>query len=724
MAAPLLLDPATARRIAALDPGLSVLPDALPRPSSRARHELHDARWRPGDGCDLVYRVRSPGYPATFVAVTVTGSQWARHDIQDDPVLRGIRVAADPAAVCDLLRPVVGQPIRRCVVEPVRYRPGSRCVLRYDLDTPRQRLTFYAKVFAPEAFDGHAARADALGRSQLGSALCARLAAVWPQAQGLVWPEVPGRSVASVLEDAAVPSVQRARLAHRLGELLGTLHQVSDVVAPVRTPSDLLADLRSSMAAAAFVDAALGTRLEALWHRLADILPATGKQVLAHGGFRAGQACVRPGGRLLLLDLDGLCRADPGQDLGPALAHLVWQRMRSPEQRVPLRASEGALVSGYQSRAGADGVDLLDWWRAAGLLQVATRRYRRFESTDWRAVPGLIDAAAQLLEDAESRTRGRADTDLLDLDQMSALLRVALDGRADDPRQVRVDAAETIAVAHGRRMVVRYAVRGVDGPEPADVIGKAFAEPIRARLLHDHLCLLHGGPFGTDDLGVPEPLGMVPAVRLVLYRHCNGEPLLLVTDRARLREGVRGAARWLARLHTCGLSLPRTLSLAQEEQSTRSWAALVGRIHPGLAVRARLLASEWPAGTESTATGPGVPIHKDFHPGHVLLCDRLYVVDLDEARQGDPAFDVAHFCTYLEATAGHSPSLADAFLEEYAATTGWEDRGSYRSYSAYAWLKIAKQRLVGSGPFPAASPQERLVEAERAVAEGERCLNR
>ena len=39
---------------------------------------------------------------------------------------------------------------------------------------------------------------------------------------------------------------------------------------------------------------------------------------------------------------------------------------------------------------------------------------------------------------------------------------------------------------------------------------------------------------------------------------------------------------------------------------------------------------------------PAVPIHKDLHPGHVLVGDDVYVIDLDEARNGDPTFDVAH----------------------------------------------------------------------------------
>jgi aminoglycoside phosphotransferase (APT) family kinase protein len=48
---------------------------------------------------------------------------------------------------------------------------------------------------------------------------------------------------------------------------------------------------------------------------------------------------------------------------------------------------------------------------------------------------------------------------------------------------------------------------------------------------------------------------------------------------------------------------------------------------------------------------PEVPIHKDFHAGHVLAVpEGVVVIDLDEARMGDPALDVAHLSTYLDAS--------------------------------------------------------------------------
>jgi aminoglycoside phosphotransferase (APT) family kinase protein len=189
--------------------------------------------------------------------------------------------------------------------------------------------------------------------------------------------------------------------------------------------------------------------------------------------------------------------------------------------------------------------------------------------------------------------------------------------------------------------------------------------------------------------------------------------------------GVRFAARWLARLHCSGIRLPRQLSLTQEGNSTRDWAETVGRFYPQVGEQALWLANRWAESARAAAVDRIVPIHKDFHAGHVRLGPGVGVIDLDEARNGDPAFDLAHFCTYLGLTGGREPaadSLHQAFMEEYVAATGWLDAGSYAPFCAYTCLKIAKQWAVGSRPVQGASPAERRAGTVRALAKGEECL--
>lgn len=722
MSATLTLDDSRASWLAGIDPALALLPRALPPAADRASWRLHDVRWDPGRGCRLAYHVQPSGAAPRFVALDVSGTDWRQQDYRQDPSLPGLGSAADPSWVAERLAPVFVEPIEHCRVEPVRYRPGSHCVMRYVVGTASGSTTYYGKVFGDQ-FSSVVHLATALGRNSEGARLVPRIKAAWPDARTTVGVGVPGRTVSAALVDRSVPAAERVRLAHRLGDLLAAFHAIRDIDAPTWTAADQLAALAGSLDTVRSADPTLGERLSAVLDVLADQRPEPAVPVLGHGGFRAGQV-ILSGDDLVVLDTDGLCRCDPGRDLGTVLAHLRWQAVHRPDHRPVLHGAERALLSGYEARAGRVDPDSLSWWCAVGLLQVAVRRYRRLEVTDWPAVPALVDAAADLLATRRSRTSPGGGTNLVDPRQMTTLLRLGLPG-ASSPRTLEVQSAEQVSSVPGRRAVVRYVVRGLTGPEPVTVVGKTFTDAWRARLLHEHLRLLHDGPFGHDGLRVPEPLGLLPEQRLVLYRHCAGTPLDRVSDLGRATEGVRRAARWLARLHTSRLSLPRRYSQDSEEESTRQWAAAISRLHPHLEESARRLAGGWAAGARTASAADEVPIHKDFHSGHVLIGEETCVVDLDEARQGDPAFDVAHFCAYLDLVpqGPDRTHLSGVFRDEYSVRTGWRDGGCYQPFLAYACLKIAKQWAVGSGPARDASPAQRAAGAEAALRKGQECLN-
>ena len=717
------LDAPAAVRLAGLDPALRLLPRALPSSWTASPWELHDVVWRPGEGCRLVVRLRPPRAPGTFVAVDVAADAWWRRGYRDDLALPGVSRAADPDHVARLLGQELDAPVLGCQVEPVRYRSGSRCVLRYRVRTRSGWTTFYAKVFVPDRFPQVAGIQQALATALDGRSLVPAVVALWPQLQTTVGEAVPGTAVSAVLADPTASVAGRLRLAHDLGGRLADFHG-QHVIAPGWSPADQLASLTAMLPAARICDPGTADRVSSLVDVLAASAPETSTEVLGHGGFRAGQVLRSEDGRLVFLDTDGARRCGQGRDLGSALAHLRWQTLRLPGQRAVLRRAEQALLSGYGERRPLVEPAVLAWWRAAGLLQVALRRYRRLEVAQWRQLPDLVEAASDLLTAPGTQPARGGTADLLDVGQMTRVLRPALAGRAAGPQPVVVESAVELKPAHVTRRVVRYTVRGLDGPETSTLVGKRFAEQHRARLLYDHLDRLHAGPFGSGRLRVPAPVALLPALGLVLYRHCEGTPLHRVSPAAAVADGARLAARWLARLHTSDVRLPRGFSLAQEEKTTGEWAALIASRHPCLAVQAHALAEGWASGVRAAGPVPAAPIHKDFHPGHVLVGDDVCVIDLDEARRGDPTFDVAHFCTYLDLLSADTsgPVARTAFLQEYAAATGWSDPGSYGSFCAYTWLKIAKQGAVGSGPHRTV-PTERREHVARALAEGARCLS-
>ncbi|MGH3459451.1 phosphotransferase [Aeromicrobium sp.] len=695
----LSMDAATASRLAELDSSLAALPRALAACSPNGTWPLHDVRWTPGQGCRLAFLDNR-----SFFAAHVDGDHWTRFDWLDDPKLPSLATAADPVEVGRRLEPVLGGPVRVSIA-PVRYRPGSRGVLRYDVTGPTGTSTLFAKALQPESYrrvEGLHAGLDARADQP---APVAEMVAWWPDLQVVVGRSVDGRSASSVLGDGDVPADDRAQLGRELGELLARFHALEPTSSSTWSAGQQVTALADALGAVQHADAAMGARLGAVIDTLAATMPATGRHVLGHGSFRAGQVVVTPDGRPVLLDIDGVAGSEPERDLGGVLAHLTWQGVRQPHHLPTLDAAERELLEAYQESAGSIRPDALRWWQAAGIVQVAVRRYRRLEVRSWPLIGALADAAEALVPVPTAPNKG---VDLLDVRPVSVLLGHAM------ARDVEVESAEPVAAAPGRRSVIRYAVRGLDNGTPQSVIGKQFAQARPARLSYLHLQLLSDGPFGDGPFRVPSPIGLASEHRLLFYREDQGKRL----DSSLNAAGVRRAAGWLARLHMSELRLPREFSQEREVESTGQWAELIALVHPPAAAAATDLASRWAEAAQAGRHTGTVPIHKDFHAGHVLLGDdHTCVIDLDEARMGDPTFDVAHFCTYLfELGAVHY--LTKVFLDEYAAATGWTDRGSYAAYCAYTSLKIAKQAAAGSGPYRGLSIARRMEAVDAALTRG------
>ena len=124
------LDAATATSLAALDPSLASLPRALQTCSRRARGPARRPL-DPGRRVPAGLRRRPTGHHELF-AVEVSGDEWGRYGWRDDTALPSLARRGRSGRG----RPPTRARARRAgrgVVEPVRYRPGSRCVLRYDV---------------------------------------------------------------------------------------------------------------------------------------------------------------------------------------------------------------------------------------------------------------------------------------------------------------------------------------------------------------------------------------------------------------------------------------------------------------------------------------------------------------------------------------------------------------------------------------------------------------
>ncbi|GAA4410812.1 hypothetical protein GCM10023168_30910 [Fodinibacter luteus] len=659
---------------------------------------VHQVRWDP----ERRTRVAFDRADGAVVVVEATPDGLTRRRLRDDVALTGVAEVLDPQRLAGHLAPVLGGRPRGCVTTPVSYRPGSRCVVRCEAtDRSGRRRTVYVKVLAEgarECAESH----EALAGGAVPVVGC------WPELSAVVTAEVPGPTASALLRDPRLRPEERIRLATRLGALLAGIHRVHPgplVAERVRTPSDELAGLARLLPAAWQADAVAALSLGWVLDRLAAEVPEVTRTVFGHGSFRPGQVVV-DGGRLAVLDLDGAGPADPARDLGNAMAHLDWQHLRGEQAPAPVLSA--AVRAGYASAGGEVDPVALDWWRAAALLKIAGRRYRSLDTTHWDAVPLLVGAASAVLERHDTPADGpptplRRDRlpDLTDPTAMTSLLNDLLGGGATD--RVQVTSVETLRVAPGRRIVVRCTVAGA-AESPVQVIAKAFAERERAVVTHENLVLFDSLRDPVVRCGTQHPIGVDPVHGVVVCRAADGSPLSAGPDTpaADVRRAVaERLGVWLRTVHATGSGARRVLDVDHEVANAALWAQQVARADTRLRAPAGELAELLAAHAPSLPRVRDSLIHKDLHLGHVLVdpSGGATVIDLDEARMGDPAFDLAHLCAYADEAAGGAPgaddALATAFREAYGPLRGPDAAHRLAFFRAYALLKITRQTTRG-----------------------------
>ena len=690
-----------------VDPLLGV---AAPLIDAEATHGgVHQVRWDPDQRARIAFDRADGG--VVVLDFTATGVRRTR--LADDPALSGLNLIFDPARLAGRLGGLLGAPIQKCDVELVSYRPGSRCVLRCDVLTDAGMRPLFIKVLAGgvQRYVEANLALTTLGNAHGNPLLVPPIIGAWTDIDAVVSSAVPGTTASAALADESSPLAARVALAHSVGELLAVVHQAPrDPVFSENpwTGADELSRIADYLPAAWHADPMTAPSLTWLVNALTESCPASTRQAFSHGSFRTGQVLVNPDG-LTVLDLDGVGTADPARDLGNAMAYLAWRGVRRNDQSPSVI---DALHDGYLAGGGTVGEDDLAWWQAAAITKIAGRRYRSLHTSHWPKLPELLRVADDLLDRTKrselggfgkkpansARIRSSDGTgprpDMVDPSHLTAVLRPLLAPHADGGARPTIRTVQTLRVARGRRVVVRCKVTGLSA-KPEFIVVKDYAQTWRAGTTYENL-VNFSVPLDTrSNVGVPVPLGVLPSLGIVAYREAVGLPMTDLSEEVAVRV-ARRAGLWLDCIHGSPMALSRRVDLARELMNVDEWADEIGLAHQSLqqpalylAAALRSLAAELPAVAEA-------PIHKDFHPGHILRADNagVTVIDLDEARMGDPAFDVAHMCVHAEEMkAPWALGIRDSFAGGYGELPGESPESRLAFYAGYTRLKIAKQRV-------------------------------
>lgn len=184
------------------------------------------------------------------------------------------------------------------------------------------------------------------------------------------------------------------------------------------------------------------------------------------------------------------------------------------------------------------------------------------------------------------------------------------------------------------------------------IIGKLYRSGRRAARIHGWLSALNSDVFPeTGRIRVPHPLGLSEELHMLLYAYVDGVDLRHALDED---EVFVLAARWLAGLHDARpLDELKVRTVEHEIEKSLRWLdAVQPHVSPETQQR---LAHTRDRLSQLLAAPPAAElctIHRDYYYANLLWDgERLWAIDLDQLRIGDPALDVAHFLAHLQVLA-------------------------------------------------------------------------
>jgi hypothetical protein len=264
-----------------------------------------------------------------------------RTEIADDdlPVLP---LLADPGAARALLERGIGQQafpgirIAAAVPEIVRYKPGSRCTLTYQLhyDAPEPGWPAMVVVKTHQGEKGANAFAamQALWATELAigdPVAISQPLAYLPEQRVLVQAGIPGAaSLIDTIRTSLLDGDERAAAdlrtqLDRTARGLAALHRCGVRHGRVHTWEDELADVRALLSRLDVAVGGLAAAADPLLTRLAEFAAGAPADPPgpAHHDFRPGQVLVRDDG-IGFIDFDGFCTAEPALDIARFRAKL------------------------------------------------------------------------------------------------------------------------------------------------------------------------------------------------------------------------------------------------------------------------------------------------------------------------------------------------------------------------------------------------------------------
>jgi aminoglycoside phosphotransferase (APT) family kinase protein len=314
---------------------------------------------------------------------------------------------SDPSYVRELLGACQGsgQPVQTAddyAIQPIRYRPRQRHVLRYDPLTPTRPngpRPIFAKLYRDASqqprFPVMHQVAEALAHVAPNLRALRPLACVAAD-RVMLYPWAEGEPLSHLLCHA---KQNQAASLRQTGVALRTLHAIPTGTLASLSTHDFATEVKLIVRTCEQIQLLLPTvghtiqtlleRAQAGYDQLPQESPA-----FVHGDFKADHVLVTPD-CLTLIDFDSCALADPAYDIGKFLADLAWWHTGEPSSA--LKQAQGSFLAGYGLSPAHPRLRRALLWAVLIGIKMAAHRVPLF-APDWAdRTTTLIDRTASTL---------------------------------------------------------------------------------------------------------------------------------------------------------------------------------------------------------------------------------------------------------------------------------------------------------------------------------------
>jgi len=295
---------------------------------------------------------------------------------------------------------------REVTCKKVKYMPGKRCVLRYEIAVAEAARELQRKVFFSKTYDDAQSRyVHQILQRVCASAACrdGRLSVPAPiahlDAVNTIWQHAwDGENFDAVMQRLGWNNFPQTDFPEKIAVMLAALHQIVIADLPLRRGPSAEAILANARGDANDIARFFPDKLDAL-NEIVKVLEANAAlfeptpQATLHGSFKLAQLLCR-GTQLALIDFDSIAVGDPLYDVAEFVASLAYLRVSDEIPAAPLNESIERYLASYQQQV-AWPVERrrLAWYVAIFLLGKIHSSLKRLEEKSVANIAGAFDLA-------------------------------------------------------------------------------------------------------------------------------------------------------------------------------------------------------------------------------------------------------------------------------------------------------------------------------------------